>query len=271
MSVPCEHLLNDIEVAQFIVNGYRIVKLDVPEELNDTIAAKLEGLENDPGDAITNVVPELWQVLNCQATKGVLESLLGADYELEEHRHWHCRLPKTDHMEWHQDGINDRNIGLARLLGLYYPTNITPDMGPTVIVPGTQYRNAPTDRMKTYTNIRGQVPIVVKAGTIAFTHYDLWHGAAPNQSTHKRHMVKFLFRRVQDNTSPTWNHNPANLGNATDWSSEEDPADLKNFLAFSNPIGVAQSDHYKERAIRQQVWNSLMGAESLKLIDRARG
>ena len=106
-------------------------------------------------------------------------------------------------------------------LGLYYPTDVTPDMGPTIIVPGTQFRNAPTDRMATYTNIRGQVPLVVKAGTVAFTHYDLWHGTAANRSPRKRHMIKFLFRRTQDNTAPTWNHDPEAANKPADWNERD--------------------------------------------------
>ena len=160
---------------------------------------------------------------------------------------------------WHQDGLNNRDVLLNRFLGLYYPTDVTPDMGPTIIVPGTQFRNAPTDRMATYSNIRGQVPLVVKAGTVAFTHYDLWHGTAANRSPHKRHMIKFLFRRTQDNTAPTWNHDPEAADKPADWNERDRAEDVTNILNFTNPLGVSQSDHYKERAIRRQNWNYLMG------------
>ena len=196
-----EHLLSDAEVARFLVTGYHLVEPELPAGLNESVAAQLDTLAYNPGDAITEAVPELWQVLDHPAVKGALVSLLGPDYEVQSHRHWHCKQPNSPHMNWHQDGLNNRDVLLNRFLGLYYPTDVTPDMGPTIIVPGTQFRNAPTDRMATYTNIRGQVPLVVKAGTVAFTHYDLWHGTAANRSPHKRHMIKFLFRRTQDNTS----------------------------------------------------------------------
>ena len=38
-------------------------------------------------------------------------------------------------------------------------------------------------------------------------------------------------------------------------------------ITFGNPIGVSQSDHYKERGIRRQVWDYLMGSGQLKPID----
>ncbi len=254
-----KHLLSDAEVARFLVSGYHLVEPELPAGLNESIAAQLDSLDYNPGDAITDAVPLLWQVLDHPAVTGALVSLLGPDYEVQSHRHWHCKQPNSPQMSWHQDGLNNRDVLLNRFLGLYYPTDVTPDMGPTIIVPGTQFRNAPTDRMATYTNIRGQVPLVVKAGTVAFTHYDLWHGTAANRSSHKRHMIKFLFRRTRDNTAPTWNHDPAAANKPTDWNERDRAEDVTNILNFTNPLGVSQSDHYKERAIRRQNWNYLMG------------
>lgn len=259
MTVDKEYLLSDADVAKFIVTGYHMLELDLPEETNKSIAQQLDALDYNPGDAITDVVPELNQVLDHPATRGVLISLLGHDYIVQAHRHWHCKQPNSGHMQWHQDSVNRRDASINRFLGLYYPTDITPDMGPTVIVPGTQFRNAPTDRMATYSNIKGQVPIVVKAGTIAFTHYDLWHGTAANRSAVKRHMIKFLFGRNSQNTEPTWNHDPEALKAPRDWNKRDKAEDVNNILTFANPIGVSQSDHYKERQIRRQCWNELMG------------
>ena len=253
------YLLSDIDVARFIVNGYHIVRPRLPKRVHQTIAEKLDALKQNPGDAITEAVPEMWQILNHSVVRGMLTSLLGEDYAVESHRHWHCKLPGSDYMHWHQDGRNRRATGIDKLLGLYYPRDITADMGPTVIVPGTQFRNAPTDRMATYTNIRGQIPLMVKAGTIAFTHYDLWHGTAANRSKQKRHMVKFLFKRTSENAKPSWNHRPENLDTPTDWNNREKSEDANNILMFSRPISVGQSDHYKERAIRRQCWEKLMG------------
>jgi hypothetical protein len=256
------YLLNDAEVARFIVNGYHIAQLDFPREFHEGIARQLDELTSNPGDAITETVPELWQVLDHPAVRGVLISLLGESYEVQPHRHWHCKLPGSGYMHWHQDSTNSRDYRINRFLGLYYPRDVTPDMGPTIIVPGTQFRNAPTDRMATYTNIRGQVPLVVKAGTMAFTHYDMWHGTAANRSAHKRHMIKFLFRRTTDNTAPTWLHDPDGTRRATDWNLRDQAEDAHNILTFGNPLSVSQSDHYKERTIRRQCWNDLLGKKA---------
>ena len=252
-------LLSDAEVANFIVTGYHIVQPDLPPGLNEKIAAQLDTLEDNPGDAITEAVPGLHQVLDHPVVVGALTSLLGTSYEVQSHRHWHCKPPASGSMSWHQDSTNNRDHHINRFLGLYYPTDITPDMGPTVIVPGTQFRNAPTDRMATYTNIKGQVPLTVKAGTVAFTHYDLWHGTAANRSPVKRHMIKFLFKRTTENSAPTWNHEPESLTGSRDWNLRDKAIDPLNILTFANPLGVSQSDHYKERTIRQTCWNHMLG------------
>ncbi|NUO15499.1 MAG: phytanoyl-CoA dioxygenase family protein [Planctomycetaceae bacterium] len=139
MTIDKKYLLTDAEVAKFIVTGYHMVQLDLPSGINQSIAHQLDALDYNPGDAITDVVPELNLVLDHPATKGVLISLLGKDYKVQAHRHWHCKLPNSGHMQWHQDSVNRRDTSINRFLGLYYPTDITPDMGPTVIVPGTHF------------------------------------------------------------------------------------------------------------------------------------
>ena len=101
--------------------------------------------------------------------------------------------------------------------------------------------------------------MTVKAGTVAFTHYDLWHGTASNSSSVKRHMIKFLFNRASENSAPSWNHDPEAMDRPRDWDARDKVQDAVNILSFGNPLGVSQSDHYKERTIRQEAWQELMG------------
>ena len=256
---PPATLLDDRAVVNCVIHGYHLLELDLPAGVNERIAAALDSMRSNPGDAITDALPALHQVLYHPLVQGALTSLAGEDYEVMEHRHWHCKEPGIPYMHWHQDGKNRRGAGLDRFLGLYYPADVTADMGPTIIVPGTHFRNAPTDRMRTYTNIRGQVPLVVKAGTFAITHYDLWHGTAANRSRHRRHMIKFLFSRTRRNTRPTWNHDPEAMNGLRDWNrrdASEQPIDM---LTFTNPLNVSQTDHYKEVAKRRAVWDELTG------------
>ncbi len=260
-AVETVSLLSDLEVANFIVYGYHVIELEDIPQVHKTISDQLDVLDHNPGDAILDTVPELRQIVEHPRVVGALTSLAGNDYQLNSHRHWHCKDPGTPYMHWHQDSTNSRDIGLNKFLAAYYPAEVTADMGPTMVVPATQYRNAPTDRMATYFNIKGQVPMVVKAGTVSICHYDIWHGTAANRSSKRRHMVKFLFDRTRENIGPTWNHDPDFVNRPRDWNRKEEAKDLGNVFSFTNPLGVNQSDRYKEVRIRREVWAKLMGQD----------
>ena len=106
---------------------------------------------------------------------------------------------------------------------------------------------------------REAVPLAGPAGTLGIIHYDLLHTSTNKNLEQPRHMIKFLFRRTSDNTAPTWNHDPDALGKPADWNKRAEAEDPTNILNFTNPLGVSQSDHYKERAIRQRNWAYLLG------------
>ena len=130
---------------------------------------------------------------------------------------------------------------------MYYPQDVTPDMGPTAIVPGTHFRNAPTDRMASYGNFREQVVTTVKAGTVAILHYDIWRAATANISDRIRYMLKFLFDRMSEPRARSWNYDP------------EKAAMLVQRFSREKVCSVAQSDFYKEWRLRREMWEHLMG------------
>ncbi len=243
---PSAHLLTDDEVISFIIRGYHVVEPDFPEGFNEAVYEELEQLDEDPGDAILQRVPKLRQVYDHPKVCGALVSLLGEDFQMNNHRHCHKNTPGTRSQSWHQDGVNQRHHQLRTVLAMYYPQDVTPDMGPTVLLPGTHFRNAPTDRMATYANFREQVALTVKAGTVAITHYDIWHAASANSGRRTRYMLKFLFNRRSEPTAPSWSHDPENAASLRRFSTEK-------------ACACSQSDHYKERGLRRQMWNHLLG------------
>lgn len=241
------YLLNDLQVATFVCTGYHLVEPKHRPGLNEAIDAQLSAMTRNPGDRIWEEVPLLSEVFDNPAVRGALASLLGHDVAMHGHRHWHNRGPGPWSQGWHQDSTNVRHHQTRVCLALYYPHDVTLEMGPTVIMPGTHFRNAPTDRMATYGNLRGQVALAVKAGTVAITHYDIWHGGSINRSNRVRHMLKFLFKRTKEPTAPEWNHDPVNgLAAATQRLGEWPPYH-------------GQSDHYKERGLRRECWEHMFG------------
>ncbi len=119
------------------------------------------------------------------------------------------------------------------------------DLDRTWVLPGTQYHNTPSTQMGSYMNFKTQVPLTVKAGTVAITHYDIWHAWMPNRSNQNRRMLKFLFNRAAAPTVPSWNA-------ADDYRFNPPP--------FSLPID-AQSEAYKHRAMWRSVWDWLHGEQ----------
>ena len=53
------YLLNDDQVADFIINGYHIVKPSFSKNFHGDVYTALEGLPTNPGDAVNDAVPAL--------------------------------------------------------------------------------------------------------------------------------------------------------------------------------------------------------------------
>lgn len=243
-------LLSDVEVARFVVTGYHTMRpASLSPEVHQQVCADLDALKQNPGDGIYDAVPLLHDVWQAPEVRGFLVSILGPDYVLNNHRHWHCQRPGGGGM-WHQDSVNQRHHQIRVLLALYYPHDVTHDMGPTVILPGSHQRNCPTDRMGYTMTYREQVPLAVPGGTIAFVHYDIWHTATRNSTEKARHMLKFLFHRTGEPTGPTWATTEDGMRQAT------------ALIGGLRPIACSQSDHYKDLQLRRITWKHLLGKGS---------
>lgn len=249
-NIDRQYLLTDEQIASFIVRGYHIIEPHQRPGLNEEIDHILSNMGHNPGNAIWEEVPQLQEIYGNPVVRGALGSILGHDCRMNPHRHWHNRPPSPHSQGWHQDGLNHRHHETRCVLAMYYPHDVTVEMGPTVVLPGSHLRNCPTDQMATYSNIKGQVAMTVKAGSIAVTHYDIWHGGSINRSKRTRHMLKFLFDRVSEPKLPSWNHDP-----------DTAPEIAANKFTFEQPVPVGQSDGYKLGYLRNQMWQKMLGSE----------
>ena len=207
-----KYLLNNQEMSQFIVNGYLVLKPDYPAELHQTIHKRTEHIfeSGDPGNHIWEQVPELYEIFDHPVVKGTLQSIIGPNYIMQPHRHCHLNIPNGKGQGWHQDGTPRKFQGWnhpwrrhhrSRMaMAFYYPQDVSTEMGPTSILPGTQYYDALNN-----TESMPGLPICGKAGTIAIVHYEIWHRASANLSPDKRYMMKFLFHRTEEPREPSWN------------------------------------------------------------------
>ena len=202
-----EYLLNDKEMRRFIIDGYIKVQPDFPASFHETIFQQVEDMFENQGNLGNNLlplIPEIQQVFSDPAVHGALTSTLGENYVMHSHRYCHFNPPGSTGQNFHKDSYEgDEQIRRHRcrwMMGFYYPQDTTEDMGPTAILPGTQY-------YETHESAHSQPELALcgEAGTVALVHYDLWHRAMPNQSDKKRHMLKFLFTRLDEPKAPSWN------------------------------------------------------------------
>jgi HEAT repeat protein len=207
--VEKKYLLDDDAMQNFIVNGYVIVKPDLSVDFHSSVFQQTLALVEQggsPGNDLLPKVPMLQQVFDHPTVVGALTSILGPNYAMHQHRACHYHPPGGVSQNLHKDypvGGNVRCHRTRLAMAFYYPQDVTAEMGPTAIQPGTQY-------CMTHQPDAPDLPICGEAGTVTIVHYELWHRATENRSDKVRFMLKFLFCRTEEPTRPSWNsENPA--------------------------------------------------------------
>ena len=198
------YLLNDEAMQDFIINGYLVVKPDLPPDYHQSVFRQCSEIlaqeEHPPGNDLLPKIPMLQKVFDDPVVSGALASILGTNYIMHQHRVCHYHPPGSKAQNWHKDyplGGNVRCHRVRLAMAFYYPQDVTEDMGPTAIQPGTQY----------YVDPAAEIPglaLCGEAGTVTIVHYELWHRATQNRSDKTRFMLKFLFCRTEEPQGPSW-------------------------------------------------------------------
>ena len=202
--------LTDDQMRTFIRDGYITVRPNLPREYHDEMFAKLDDIyetEGNPGNNLLPRIPELQLLYDDPVTRGALVGIMGDDYYLEPHRFVHYNQPHSKGQTLHKDSFTRRRHHTRWLVTFYYPQNTPLEMGPTGVVPGTQYTNViPEDSYDREIGAAGD------AGRIVIANYDIVHRGMPNHTDRKRYMVKFLFNRMGEPTAPSWDNDDAEWG-----------------------------------------------------------
>lgn len=205
-------LLTDAQMRHFIAHGYVLLQTDFPEDFHMAMNARIEAFmrdEGNPGNNILPRAPEVQAVFRHPVIRGAVSSVLGPDYIMQPHRHCHYTEPGRKVQSWHKDSYwgyaRVRNHHAWWAMIFYYPQAVTHEMGPSGIIPGTQYYDKrPGDATERPLFLEGP------AGTFVLIHYDLWHRGGANQSRQNRAMLKFQFTRMARPAKPTWANDEAN-------------------------------------------------------------
>ena len=207
--------LTDEEMRDFIVNGYVKIKTDFPPSFHENIRQQLDTMFEGTGNLGNNVlplIPEIQEVFDHPIVHGAMQGVLGENYVMHSHRYCHFNQQGSEGQNFHKDTYEgDEQIRRHRCrwtMAFYYPQDVTEDMGPTAVLPGSQYYETGESAHQ-----QPDLSLCGEAGTVTIVHYDLWHRAMPNSSDKKRYMLKFLFSRLDEPQSPSWK------SETTDWNA----------------------------------------------------
>ena len=223
--MPGPVLLTDTQIQDYLTHGYLVLRTGHQAAFHRGVLRQIETLyatAGNPGNDILPRVPDLYGILRDPAVDGALRSLLGVDYLLHPHRHCHENRRGSGGQEMHQDSYeNDQNVRHHRTrwaMAFYYPQDVPLEMGPTAILPASQYYESGAQAQQ-----REELALCGAAGTVTIVHYDLWHRAMANTGDRHRYMVKFLFTRMSEPRAATWDHRAA----AFDLAGDDPPASLR--------------------------------------------
>ncbi len=201
--------LSDEQVRTFIANGYITLQPDLPAEFHREMFDRFveliaEDNDHNPGNNLLPLVPELQLVFDDPVIRGALTSVLGEEHMMHPHRVLHDNPPGSDPQLWHHDSYwgykrKVHNHHPWWVMIMYYPQDIYEEIGPTGIIPGSQYiaqRLEDIDQLGSHTRGTG--------GACVMIHYDIWHRKMKNFTNLKRFMVKFEFMRMRRPEGVTW-------------------------------------------------------------------
>lgn len=207
MSQPI--LLTDEQMRHFIAHGYLLLQTDFSPEFHAAMSQNIREVmkkEGNPGNNILPRVPEVQAVFKHPVIRGALTSVLGPEYIMHPHRHCHFTEPGRKVQSWHKDSYwghaKVRNHHQWWAMIFYYDHAVDEELGPSSLMPGTQYYNNRTGDER-----EQDVHLLGESGAFALIHYDLWHRGTANLSADRtRSMLKFQFVRMARPTSPSWAH-----------------------------------------------------------------
>lgn len=216
--------LDSLQMAHFAARGFLRFDAVVPDDINaqflaDAGQAREEGSyarvmqllgemmasnalpEVAPGVPLASAYPQgsaIARLLALPIVRGALASLVGANPRFDHHflhvtfpdRFYAAAGQRNVSQHTHQDSTIDPRDDAFDVQVMYYPHEVTREMGGTRFVPGTHLRKVSEVAVGRYQNIRGQQHMVCPAGTLLFLHHGVWHGGGVNHSERMRYMFK---------------------------------------------------------------------------------
>lgn len=191
-------MLTSVQVARFVASGSLRLDAVVPAGMNaEAIGALDAGIPPVvPGTPLAEAYAPgslARRLTALPAVAGAIRSLVGPAPAVDHHA-VHVREPRQGSAQpLHGDAIIDVRPDAFDVQLMYYPHEVTVDMGGTLSVPGSHLRRTNETDTGRYQNLRGQTRLVCPAGTVVLLHHGIWHGGRRNDSDTPRYMFKIRF------------------------------------------------------------------------------
>ncbi|MFI5675483.1 phytanoyl-CoA dioxygenase family protein [Streptomyces cellulosae] len=188
-------LLTSVQTARFVAQGFLRLDGIVPGEINEkAIAALSAGMPGLPyGTPLSKAFAEgtfVRELFSLPLVSGAVQSLVGPEPTVDHHA-VHIREPhEGTAQDLHGDAIIDVRPDAFDVQLMYYPHEVTPDMGGTLSVPGSHLRRVNETDIGRVQNLRGQTRLTCPAGTVVLVHHGIWHSGRRNDTGRRRYMYK---------------------------------------------------------------------------------
>jgi len=251
-----EQLLTSVQMAHFVAHGSLTMTAVVPPEMNaEAIGVLTAGIPGVPyGTPVSEAFPAgsfARRLVELPAVAGALHSLVGPAPTVDHH-HVHIREPREGSAQpLHGDAIIDVRMDAFDVQLMYYPHEVTLEMGGTLSVPGSHLRRTNETDTGRYQNLRGQNRLVCPAGTVVLLHHGIWHGGRRNDTDTPRYMFKIRF-------NPTVPQ--VRLWNTGDLADPAVADELRTQFSWYEPA-TGRLEYYN----RVRMWRALTGDESFDL------
>ncbi len=188
------YLLTSAQMAEFVARGFLRFDELVPDEINREVMEDIdrEAIKGAPAGTPLSQCYQgtaIRKMLDMPEIQGLIHSLVGAD-PLFDHDAIHVREPNQGRAQGlHADSIIDlRNHFDIQIM--YFPHDVPLEMGGTLLLPGSHFRRVNEADIAAYQNMRGQIAMVCKAGSILVLHHGIWHCGRQNKTDRRRYMFK---------------------------------------------------------------------------------
>jgi hypothetical protein len=193
-----KHLLTSVQMARFVAHGAHRIDGVVPAEMNaEAIDVLRAGIPAVPyGTPLAETFENgsfAQRLVQLPEVAGAIHSFVGPDPTVDHHAVHIRKAHEGAAQNLHGDAIIDVRPDAFDVQLMYYPQEVTLEMGGTLSVPGSHLRRTNESDTGRYQNLRGQSRLICPAGTVVFLHHGIWHGGRRNDSDVDRYMFKIRF------------------------------------------------------------------------------